>query len=161
MKEFPALHTQRCVMSRITAEEIPVLRQIFSDELTLKYLSELRSFVDTNEGIKRILASFDTLLKQEEGMILGIRLAEKLIGFVAFIDLSFKPTVFYAIHPSYRSKGYMKECLSQSVQYVLNSGMCSCVQTEVHNDNVTSIWILQSVGFKILKKDNEKMYLQM
>ena len=160
MKEFPALHPQRCIMSRIIAEDIPVYRQIFGDELTKKYLSELQPFVGTYEGIKRILASFDTLLKQEEGMVWGIRLAEILIGFVAFIDLSCKPTVFYAIHPSYRLKGYMKECLSQSVQYVLNGGLCSYVQTEVHNDNVTSIRILQSVGFKILKKDKEKMYLQ-
>lgn len=160
MKELPVLYTQRCAMSRITAENIPVLRQILDDELTQKYLSELQSFVCTNEGIERILTSFDTLLKQDEGMIWGIRLAEKLIGFLAFIDLSCKPTVFYAIHPSYRSKGYMKECLSQSIQYVLNSGMCSYVQTEVHNDNVKSIRLLQSVGFKILKRDKDKMYLQ-
>lgn len=160
MKEFPVLHTPRCVMGRITAEEIPVLRQIFDDELTQKYLSELQSLVDTNEGIKRIMASFDTLLKQDEGMIWGIRLGEKLIGIVAFIDLSCKPTIFYATHPSHRSKGYMKECVSQSVQYVLDRGLCSYVQTEVHNDNKTSIRVLQSVGFKMLKKERERTYLQ-
>lgn len=160
MKEFPVLHTPRCVMGRITAEDIPVLRQIFDDELTQKYLSELQSLVDTNEGIKRIMASFDTLLKQDEGMIWGIRLGEKLIGIVAFIDLSCKPTIFYATHPSHRSKGYMKECVSQSVQYVLDRGLCSYVQTEVHNDNKTSIRVLQSVGFKMLKKERERTYLQ-
>lgn len=160
MKELPVLHTPRCVMSRITAEDILVLRQIFDDELTQKYLSELQSLVDTNESIKRIMASFDTLLEQDEGMIWGIRLGEKLIGFVAFIDLSCKPTIFYATHPSHRSKGYMKECVSKSVRYVLDRGLCSYIQTEVHNDNTFSLCLLDNIGFKYIMQDNIKTQLR-
>ena len=161
MKELPVLHTPRCVMGRITAEDIPVLRQIFDDELTQKYLSELQTLVDTNEGIKRIMASFDTLLEQDEGMIWGMRLGEKLIGIVAFIDLSCKPTIFYATHPSHRSKGYMKECVSKSIRYVLDCGLCSYIQTEVHNDNTFSLHLLASIGFKVIMQDDIKTHLRM
>lgn len=160
MKELPVLKSPRCILNRIMEEDIPVMRQIFDDELTRKELSELRPLVRTDEGIKRMLVSFDTLLKQSEGMIWGIRLREQLIGFVAFLDLSCNPTVIYAMHPNFRSRGYMKECVSQTVQYVLVSSLCSYVRTEVHNDNVDSVGLLQSIGFDVVCKDKWKTYLK-
>jgi Acetyltransferases, including N-acetylases of ribosomal proteins len=160
MTEFPVLQSPRCVLNRITEEDIPVMRQIFDDGLTRKYLSELWTLVETDDGIKQMLSSFNLLMKQNEGLIWGVRLNGNLIAFVAFMDLSCNPTVIYAMHPAYRSKGYLKECVAQSVQYILDSGMCSYMQTEVHNDNVASVKLLQSIGFDVVSKDELKTYLQ-
>ena len=160
MTELPVLNSPRCVLNRITEEDIPVMRQIFNDRLTRKYLSELWTLVKTDEGIKQMLSSFYTLMVQDEGMIWGVRLNGDMIGFIAFMDLSFNPTVIYAMHPAYRFKGYMKECVALSVQYILDSGMCSYMQTEVHNDNTASVRLLQSIGFDVVSKDELKTYLQ-
>lgn len=160
MTELPVLKSPRCVLNRITEEDIPVMRQIFNDRLTRKYLSELWTLVKTDEGIKQMLSSFNTLMKQNEGLIWGVRLNGNPIAFVAFMDLSCNPTVIYAMHPAYRLKGYMKECVALSVQYMLDRGLCSYIQTEVHNDNVVSIKLLQSIGFMALKQDDEKSYLR-
>ena len=160
MTELPVLNSPRCVLNRITEEDIPVMRQIFNDRLTRKYLSELWTLVKTDEGIKQMLSSFYTLMVQDEGMIWGVRLNGDMIGFIAFMDLSFNPTVIYAMHPAYRFKGYMKECVALSVQYILDSGMCSYMQTEVHNDNTASVRLLQSIGFDVVSKDKLKTYLQ-
>ena len=160
MTEFPVLQSPRCVLNRITEEDIPVMRQIFNDRLTRKYLSELCTLVKTDEGIKQMLYSFCTFMEQDEGIIWGVRLNDVIIGFVAFMDLSFNPTVIYAMHPTYRSRGYMKESVALSVKYVLGRGLCSYMQTEVHNDNVASVRLLQSVGFDVVKKDNSKLYLR-
>ena len=160
MTEFPVLQTPRCVLNRITEEDIPVMRQIFNDKLTRKYLSELWTLVKTDEGIKQMLSSFYTIMEQDEGMIWGVRLNDDIIGFVAFMDLSCNPTVIYAMHPAYRFKGYMKECVALSVQYILDSGMCSYMQTEVHNDNTASGRLLQSIGFDVVSKDKLKTYLR-
>lgn len=160
MTEIPVLQSPRCVLNRITEEDIPVMRQIFDDGLTRLYLSELWTLVETDEGIRQMLSSFHILMKQNEGLIWGVRLNGNLIAFVAFMDLSCNPTVVYAMHPKYRSCGYMKECIALSVKYVLGLGLCSYMQTEVHNDNVVSIQLLQSIGFKLLMQDDKKSYLQ-
>ena len=160
MTDLPVLKSPRCVLNRITEEDIPVMRQIFDDELTRMYLSELWTLVETDEGIKQMLSSFNFLMTQNEGLIWGVRLNGNLIGFAAFMDLSCNPTVIYAMHPAYRSKGYMKECVALTVQYVLDCGLCRYVQTEVHNDNVASVGLLQSIGFDVVSKDELKTYLQ-
>jgi RimJ/RimL family protein N-acetyltransferase len=160
MTNLPVLKSPRCVLNRITEEDISVMRQILNDRLTRKYLSELWTLVNTDEGIMQTLSSFYNLMEQDEGMIWGVRLNNVVIGFVAFMDLSFNPTVIYAMHPTYRFKGYMKECVALSVQYILDSGMCSYMQTEVHNDNTASVRLLQSIGFDVVSKDKLKTYLQ-
>ena len=160
MTELPVLNSPRCVLNRITEEDIPVMRQIFDDELTRKYLSELWTLVKTDVGIKQMLSSFNVYMEKDEGMIWGIRHNGDLIGFVAFMDLSLNPTVVYAMHPSYRSKGYMKECVALSVRFVLSRGKCRYVQTEVHNDNAVSIGLLQSIGFNIVRCVMRKTYLR-
>ena len=160
MTELPVLISPRCILNGITEDDISAMRQIFDDELTRKYLSELWTLVETDEGIKQMLSFFNVLMKQNEALIWGVRLNDSLVAFVAFMDLSRNPTVIYAMHPAYRSKGYMKECVALSVQYILGSGMCSYMQTEVHNDNVTSVRLLQSIGFDVVGKDKLKTYLQ-
>lgn len=160
MTELPVLKSPRCVLNCITEDDIPVMRQIFDDELTRRFLSELWTLVETDEGIKQMLTSFNILMKQNEGLIWGVRLDGNLIAFVAFMDLSCNPTVIYAIHPTYRSKGYMKESVVRSVQYVLESKMCGSIQTEIHDDNVASAKLLQSIGFNIVNNDGTKIFLQ-
>lgn len=160
MTELPVLKSTRCVLNRMTEEDIPVMREIFDDEQTRKNLSELWTLVETNEGVKHVLSSFNILMKQNEGFIWGVRHNGNLIAFVAFMDLSCNPTVIYAMHPAYRSKGYMKECVALSVQYILDSGMCSYMQTEVHNDNIASVGLLQLIGFDVVSKDKQKTYLR-
>lgn len=161
MTELPVLKSTRCVLNRITEEDIPVIRQIFNDWLTKKYLPELWTLVKTDEGIKQMLSSFYTLMAQDEGMIWGVRLNGDMIGFVAFMDLSYNPTIMYAMHPAYRSNGYMKECVRVTVRYIFDETECQFIQTEVNNGNNRSVGLLQSVGFYIAEKDNGKTHLKM
>lgn len=160
MNELPVLNSSHCVLNHITEEDVPVMRQIFDDELTRKYLPELWTLVKTDEGIKQMISSFNNYNEQDEGMIWGVRLNGNMIGLVAFMDLSFNPTVIYAMHPTYRSCGYMKESVALSVQFVLGRGLCSYVQTEVYNGNVVSIGLLQSIGFTVVRSDKRKTYLR-
>ena len=160
MTELPLLKSRNCTLNRIMEDDIPIMRQIINDKLTKKFLSELWPLVKTDEGIKQILSAFNSFMEHDEGMIWGIRLNGNLIAFVAFMDLPYNPTILYAMHPSYRSKGYMKESVELSVQYLFDYGYCSHVQTEVHNDNATSINLLQSIGFEVVKKNKQKTYLR-
>ena len=160
MIDLPVLHTKRCLLNRITEEDILVMRHIFDDRLTRRYLAELRPLVRTDEGIRKILSSFDSFLKKNEGMMWGVRLGDTLIGFVALMDLSYNPTIIYAMHPCYRMKGYMKECVSRIVHYIFEKALCNYLRTEVCHGNKVSIYLLQSVGFKVEKQDKRKAYLR-
>lgn len=161
MNDLPILNTARCTLSRITMNDIFVMRQIFDDHQAHEYLSELYPLVETDGGIQRLISSFDSYLRQDDGMIWGIRLQEVLIGFVAFMDLLYCPTIIYAMHPDYRSKGYMKECLIHVIKYMFDHNYCRTIQTEVYNNNTASINLLISIGFMTTKQDKEKTYLRL
>ena len=160
MKEFPELQTQRCVLNRITDNDIPVMRQIFDDEMTRKYLPELMDIVSSGMGINQMLSSFDTYLALDEGMIWAIRLDKVMIGFVAVMDLSTNPTIFYATHPNHRSQGYTKECVDAVLQYIFGHYSCQYMLSEVYKENTISMQVLSSVGFRITKKDRRKYYMR-
>ena len=86
--------------------------------------------------------------------------ATLLAGFVAAMDLAENPTVFYAAHPSFRSRGYMKECMQEVILYLRETCKCSFVQTEVYEENVASISLLTSCGFDVIDKIDDKIFLK-
>lgn len=160
MTEFPTLVSPRCIVNCITGDDIPEMREIFDDELTKRYLPELKSLTRSNDKIKQMLKSFDVLFARNEGIIWGVRSSNTLVGFVAIIDISFNPTLIYATHPAYRQKGFMRECVPLLVRKAFESTKCSYILSEVHNDNKVSIGLLQSVGFCIVNRDRKKTYLR-
>ena len=117
MKTFPTLHTKRCLLREITRDEIPTLREIIEDELFQRFLPELYDTVKTEEGLLQLMRHFDTYVQNEDGALWGIETKGALAGFVAIIDISYDPILFYAIHPNYRNQGYAKEAVSGVVRY--------------------------------------------
>ena len=160
MNDFPTLKSKNCVMNRIAEDDIPVMRQIFDDKLTKKYLPELRALVRTDKGIQQMLSSFDAYLTMNEGMIWAVRLRDVMIGFVAIMDLSYNPTIIYAMHPNYRRNGYMKECVGVVVKYMLNNTRCHYIQSEVYKENYISVHLLQTHCFEVLNQNEKKVYLR-
>ena len=160
MNAFPILQSTRCVMSCITDEDISVMQQIFDDDLTRKFLPELIPLVRTDKGIRQMLSSLNALFTQDEGIIWAIRLENTVIGFAAVMDLTDSPTILYAIHPNYRQKGYMKECIDVIINYILDKTQCSYIQSEVYIENTPSMHLLQSIGFKVKKKYSRKVLLR-
>lgn len=160
MKRFPILKSNRCILGQITEKDFPAFLEIINDHLTQLYLSELCSVIHCDEDIRLILKSFDSYFQNDEGVIWGIRLDNVMIGFIALMDLSCNPTIFYAMHPCFRGRGYLKECALIVVSYFFEIYPCLFLQTEVHNRNMQSISLLQSVGFNITGNDRVKTYLR-
>ena len=82
------------------------------------------------------------------------------MGFIAIMDIPDKPTLFYAMHPAYRSQGIMKECILEAVSFILKNLSCDFIQSEVYKDNVISIKLLQSANFEIIGSDKNKVRLK-
>ena len=159
MNNFPTLHTKRCILRDISQDEIPTLREIIEDEQFKRFLPELYDTVKTEEGLLQLMKHFDTYVHNEDGALWGIETEGTLAGFAAIMDISYDPILFYAMHPNYRNQGYVKEAVSEVVRYFKVQHPNLNLHTEVYNDNHASIAILQSCGFMVSGKENEKIML--
>ena len=104
MNTFPEITTQRCVLRQITNEDIPALRQIIDDKQFMRFLPELYETLKTNDGLKRFFHIFDIYVRNDDGVLWGLSVSGTLIGFIAIIDVSYDPVLFYAVHPQYRNQ---------------------------------------------------------
>lgn len=154
--KFPELRTERCVLNAIAESDIPKLHAIFADATTQRFLPELCELTKTDDGIRRFLQSFGIYLGKHEAVLWGIRHNENLIGFVAIMDLSFNPTVFFAMHPDYRSQGMMIESVKMVTQYVCEAKLCSELHTEVDVENISSQRVLETCGYGHSRKNGVK-----
>ena len=153
----PILYTERCKLDRITLHDMDILRDIVEDNVFRLYLPELYEVVHDNDGIHQFLRSFDMYAQKGDGFLWGIRKNTVLIGFVAIMDVSYDPIVFYAIHPEYRNKGYAKEVVAEVVAYYRTLSKTP-LHTEVYPLNQASLSVLTSCGFQITgSKDNKLM----
>lgn len=159
MNTFPTLHTKRCILREISQDEIPILREIIEDELFQRFLPEMYDAVKTEEGLYQLMRHFDTYVQNEDGALWGIETEGALAGFVAIMDISYDPILFYAMHPNYRNHGYAKETVYEVVRYFKEQHPNLNLHTEVYKDNHASIAILQSCGFMISGNENEKIML--
>lgn len=157
---FPKIKTYRCILNCISNADIPILQEIFDDEATKYYLRELNELVSSKDGIKQFLASFSCYVNRNEGILWGIYLNSKLVGFIAIMDMPDNPTLFYAMHPDYRLQGIMKECIIEVTNFISKQIYCNSLQTEVYKDNDISINILQSADFKIIDFNDNKVFLK-
>lgn len=159
MNTFPALHTKRCILREISRRELPTLREIIEDKQFRRFLPEMYNAVKTEEELLQLMRHFDTYVQNEDGALWGIETQDMLIGFVAIMDISYDPILFYALQPNYRNQGYAKEAVAEIVRYIKEKHHNLHLHTEVYNDNHASISILQSCGFKISGKVQKKTML--
>ena len=148
----PELTTARCILNEVTEDDIPVLKSIFTDATTQRFLPDLCEIAKTDEGIRNILQSFRLYLKKKEGVLWGIRHRGEFIGFVATMDLSFNPTIFFAMHHEHRNQGMMIESVKIATQYIIESNFCTELYSEVSDDNIASQRVLVTCGYRFCKE---------
>lgn len=148
----PTLQSEHCTLNEIEENDIAALRTMFSDADTQRYLPDLCDIAQTDDGIKQILKSFRTYLSKNEGILWGIRKHDTLIGFVATMDLSTNPTIFFAMHPKYRNQGYMQECVRLATLYICDAKLTSELHTEVDMNNIASQKVLERCGYNVRER---------
>lgn len=140
---LPLLHTNRCVLSQITDADVTVLWEIFNDNLFSKFLPELSEVFVSQESLKTFIGAFNNYFKDGSGILWGIRLNDKLAGFIAIMDIPDNATLFYAMHPDCRNKGIMSEVVAEVINYWSWSSPKIQLHTEVYRENSASLNILQ------------------
>lgn len=158
MNSFPEINTRHSVLARISDDELDILKEIFDDADTRRFLPELYELIDSPDGLRNFVTTFDNYTQNDEGYLWGVKHSDEFVGFIAVMDLSDAPALFYATHPNHRSKGYMKEALCAILEY-LSSKAIRTISTDVYKENNISINILQQLGFCVCKEDDKKAYM--
>ena len=159
MNSFPKIITKHSLLIRISEDEMNIFREIFDDIETRRFLLELYELLDSHDGIRKFISTFELYSQNDEGYLWGVKHSDELVGFVAVMDLSDIPTLFYATHPNHRSKGYMKNALYGVLDYLNIKKLIRTISTNVYKENNISINLLQELGFCISKEDDKKVYM--
>lgn len=154
----PILYTNRCRLDRITLHNVDMLRDIVEDSQFRLFLPELYELVQKSDGMYKFLSSLDTYAQDGDGFLWGIWKQSYLIGFVAIMDMSYDPTIFYAVHPEYRNKGYAKEVVAGVVAHYRTLSKIP-LHTEVYPFNYASLAVLTSCGFQVTGSKGNKLLL--
>jgi RimJ/RimL family protein N-acetyltransferase len=134
-----------------------MLCDIVEDCQFMLFMPELYELVHDVDGMHRFLRSFDTYAQKGDGFLWGIWKNTFLIGFIAIMDMTYDPTIFYAIRREYRNRGYAKEVVSEIVAHYKTLSKTP-LYTEVYLLNHASLAVLSSCGFQITgSKDNKLM----
>ena len=159
MNPFPEINARHSVLTRISEDALGILKEIFEDVETRRFLSELYELLDSSNGIQKFVSTFDLYSQNDEGYLWGIKHSDEFVGFIAVMDLSDAPALFYATHPNHRSKGYMKDALCGVIDYLSYKRTIRTISTDVYKENSISIALLQQLGFCICREDDKKVYM--
>lgn len=159
MNPFPEINARHSVLTRISEDALGILKEIFEDAETKRFLPELYEILDTPDGLHRFTSTFDLYAQNDEGYLWGIKHSDEFVGFIAVMDLSDAPALFYATHPNHRSRGYMKDALQSVLGYLSNQKAVRTISTDIYKENNISINILQQLGFCVCREDDKKVYM--
>ena len=159
MNPFPEINARHSVLTRISEDALGILKEIFEDAETKRFLPELYEILDTPDGHHRFTSTFDLYAQNDEGYLWGIKHNSEIVGFVAVMDISSDTTLFYAMHPNYRSCGYMKDALENVLDYLSNHKVVRTISTDIYKNNSISINLLQQLGFCVCREDDKKVYM--
>lgn len=159
MNFTPDISTKYSLLTHISEDDMSRLKQVFDDVETRRFLPELYELLDAPNGLQRLTSTFDLYAQNGEGYLWVIKQNNELAGFVAVMDISYDPALFFAMHPDYRSKGYMKESISAVIDYLQKYDLCYQISTDVYKENMISIHILEQLDFSIYTEDKDKVYL--
>lgn len=159
MNPFPEIYARHSVLTRISEDALGILKEIFEDVETRRFIPELYELLDAPNGLQEFVTIFEQYAQSGEGYLWGIKNNKELVGYVAVMDLSDTPILFYAMHPNHRSCGYMKDALHSVIEYLCNHIAIRTVSTEVYKENSISATLLQQLGFCICNEDDKKVYM--
>ena len=159
MNPFPEINTRHCALARISESELDILKEIFDDADTRRFLPELYELLDSPDGLQNFIATFVYYSQNDDGYLWGIKHSDEFVGFIAVMDISDDPALFYATHPNHRFRGYMKDALQSVLGYLSNQKAVRTISTDVYKGNNISINILQQLGFCVCREDDKKVYM--
>lgn len=148
------------LLTPVQDSDVPQMTEIFKDDETKRYLPELTEAIREEDDVRFFLNNVRMSESTGEVILWGIREESVLIGFIGIIGIPDYPSLFYAMHPNYRGKGIMTECVAEVVEWFHSNHPALHLHTEVYKGNIQSQKILSRQGFKVIDSDADKFFYQ-
>ena len=149
MKEFPDLKTDRCHLVQTTLDDAEAILETVNTLECQMNMPEFYSAFHHKERITHFIQVFSNYWRLGSGMLWSIKTPSGIAGFVGVMDIPDMATLFYATHPAYRNKGYMKECVMCCLEYFSKQYAEISIHSVVFDDNIPSLKILSNTAVKI------------
>lgn len=149
MKEFPDLKTDRCHLDQTTLDDAEAIFETVNTLECQMNMPEFYSAFHHKERITHFIQVFSDYWRLGNGMLWSIKTPSGVAGFVGVMDIPDMATLFYATHPAYRNKGYMKECVMCCLEYFRKQYAGTSIHSVVFDDNIPSLRILSNTSVKI------------
>ena len=157
-----SIQTCHCFLKPVSfsRNELLSFHEILDDCQTRRFLPELHEMIQITGSLQNMLMLLDDTPEHNNSFLRGIYQDGELIGFISLIDLHYKPTLIYAMHPESRNLGFMTECVRTFIRSTIDSGLYYRIFSETYKHNLRSYNILISCGFEQIGYDEEKYYLR-
>jgi ribosomal-protein-alanine N-acetyltransferase len=150
-EHFPELESERMKFRQILSGDAKELYDIRANDKVMKFMDteKIQSLAETEKLIISITETF----MEGNGITWGIeeKSSNKLIGYFGFWRIAqqhCRGEIGYALHPKFWGKGYMREAFKTLVKFGFNNLKLHSIEANVNPDNLDSIKLLESFGFK-------------
>ncbi len=148
---FPVIQTTRLLLRPIILEDAPVLFDLRSNELVMRFIS--REMMITVQEAEELINSITGMYEKNEALLWVICLPlepEKLIGTIGFWHIQKehqRAEIGYILDPTHWNKGIMKEALRTVCRYGFVSMQLHSIEARIDPYNIASAALLESTGF--------------
>ena len=81
-----------------------------------------------------------------------------MTGFIAIMDISYDPILFYAIHPNYRNQGYASEAASAILDFAFENLKINKVYAQCDINNPASLGVMRKIGMTCIDDQGTRTY---
>lgn len=156
-KTFPILMTEKLILRQLSKSDSGAILQLRSDTEVNKYLDR-----KTSKTLEDALGFINSIIENtgNDGLFYWAITQKgdgKLIGTIClfdFLDAEKKCEIGYELLPQYHGQGIMAEAIKKVIEYAVQALGIKAIDATPHNENQSSIKLLQKTGFKQLDDIN-------
>ena len=150
-QSVPVLETERLLLRRIAASDLPAWAEIWQSPQVRQYLVEFETAPD-DSAVWSIIEWADRIFQQKTGIRWAITLKpdDRLIGSCGFH--LYKPEhrrleIGYELHHGYWRKGIMTEAVAELLRFCFDCLQVRRIEADVTEGNAASAALLKKLGF--------------
>lgn len=155
-EKMTLIKTERLNMQAFSDNDIEdTLALLYNDEIKQTYM--VPDFQSREEAIK-MFVRLQEMSCSSERFVYGIKLGEKLIGFINEVDIDGDTIeVGYVIHPDHKNNGYATEVLQAAIQELFRVGY-SIVRVGIFQENSASRRVIEKCGLELIDLEDDIEY---